>query len=227
MPYRRKRRFKRKRGKYTRKRKFKRYKSMNSMTRYGRSKYNIHSFKRYGRTDSLNMPNTAGGFVSKSFTWQLNNMTGFTDIQNTYDQCRINMVVVKITWSPKQSPGIQPSAGLGGVGIAPNLYWFKDYDDSGPLTTLDQYKERGNIKNRRLSPYSTINIPVKVACLKQIYLTSISQALCPVWGQKLDIGTGQAVPHFGLKLCADYISGHDLGSLDIQTVYYVTAFGAR
>lgn len=223
------RRYKRKRKSGKRRRSYgirKRFRRRSTkITRWGVSKYNIHRYRRYGRGSAIDLTSNASGWTAGAMTFKFTDMTNFAELGVLYDQCRLDYVTIKFMWSPKDTLSIQSNNG--GLGIAPVLYYFKDYDDSNSPASLANMKERGNLRQVRIRPFRTISLNLKPAVLQQLFLTNISSATAPKWGVKMDIGSTGNLEHLGLKWGVDYIPNQDLGQIKVETVYHITMFGTR
>lgn len=217
--YRRRRRAGRKRKNYRKRRPYK-----YAVTRWGINKYNIHKFRRYGRGTALDLPSNPTGQSLNAFTFNFQDITNYTELAAIYDQFRIDYITLKLTWSPK----VTNSANVNNPGqtIFPILWYAKDYDDATAPAGLSLLKERGNLRSFRLNPNREHKINLKPAVLGAMYQSAVATAYSPKWNQKIDM-TNSATPHYGIKMCADYLPLQDLGEINIETVYHVTCFGTR
>ncbi len=134
-----------------------------------------------------------------------------------------------LNWSPKDA---NPTA----FNIGPNqmafpvMYYAKDYDDIVPPVSLTAFKERGNLRSFRLMPFKAHKISLKPAVQNAVIRdpSTVPPTLAtnPVWNKKLDCAAAN-IPHIGLKLLCDHITGQNLGTINIQICYHVTMFGTR
>lgn len=216
-----KRKFKRKRYGRSRKR-FRR--RTTRVSRWGITKYNIHKYRRYARPDILNLPLSASGEAPKAMQFSLDQVSNYTELTALYDSYKINYVKVIINWSPKQTLTVNPNAP--GQSIYPVIYWSKDYDDATTPSTLAQLRERGNLRQTRITPNRQIVMIVKPAVSRMMYKTATTTGYGPGWNTKIDCSNPD-VPHFGLKMIVDYLAGQSVGALNIQILYHLTMYGTR
>ncbi len=232
MPYRRRykrrgrRRFNKKR--YGRKKPFK-YR----VSRWGIKKYNIHKFRRMGRTTSLALV-AGSGSIPKAFNFNFADVVNNTEFTSLYDQYRIDYVTVSLTWSPKTTVALAPNNLA--TPLFPIMYYCKDYDDNSVPASLTQFKEKGNIRQLRLTPNRIIKINVKPAVQKMLInniglpgaaITFGDISTGPVWNKKIDCNS-DTIPHLGLKMIVEYVNAASaLGSVNIETMYHFTCFGVR
>lgn len=228
MPYRRKRRPVRRRRRRRGARRFKRYRRVSS--RWGKSIYNIHKYRRMGRTTTMPLLATAtNGETMGALNFTFLDIVNSPELTVLYDQYRIDFVTCALNWSPKDA---NPTA----FNIGPNqmafpvMYYAKDYDDIVPPASLTAFKERGNLKSFRLMPFRTHKISLKPAVQNAVIRdpSTVPPTLAtnPVWNKKLDCAAAN-IPHIGLKLLCDHITGQNLGTINIQITYHVTMFGTR
>lgn len=224
---RRKRRFNRRKRAVGRYRK-RFYRKRRGNTRWGKAIYNIHKYRRMGRTTTMPLLATAtNGETMGALNFTLNDVVNSNELTVLYDQYRIDWVTCLINWSPKDA---NPTA----FNIGPNqmafpvMYYSKDYDDIVPPLSLTAFKERGNLKSFRLMPFRTHKISLKPAVQNAVIRSTVGPTFAtnPVWNKKLDCAAGD-IPHIGLKLLCDHITGQNLGTINIQIRYHVTMFGTR
>lgn len=194
------------------------------MTRWGHSTYNIHQYKRYGRGWSLSLSNNVSGFNSDAFSFDFEHITNYQELQTIYDQYKIDMVQLRISWSPKLTLGANVNAP--GQSTYPLMYYYKDYDDEAVPTSLASMKERGNLRQIRITPNKIIKINIKPSVLTEVKTVGGASANKPTWGSIIDMGNG-AVPHFGLKIGLDHLPNFDQGAIDIELIYFITCYGTR
>lgn len=226
MPYRRRR----PKRAYRRKRRFKRRRRHGGKSRWGKAIYNIHKYRRMGRTTTMPLLATAtNGETMGALNFTFLDIVNSPELTVLYDQYRIDFVSCALNWSPKDA---NPTA----FNIGPNqmafpvMYYAKDYDDIVPPVSLTAFKERGNLKSFRLMPFRTHKISLKPAVQNAVIRdpSTVPPTLAtnPVWNKKLDCAAAN-IPHIGLKLLCDHITGQNLGTINIQITYHVTMFGTR
>ncbi len=227
MPYRRRARRKPRR-RY--KRKWGRRSKFRKNTRWGKSIYNIHKYRRMGRTTTMPLLATAtNGETMGALNFTLADVVNSSELTVLYDQFRIDFVTCNINWSPKDANPTAFNTGPNQMAF-PVMYYAKDYDDIVPPISLTAFKERGNLKSFRLMPFRTHKISLKPAVQNAIIrdpsVVPPTLSTNPVWNKKLDCAAAN-IPHFGLKLLCDHITGQNLGTINIQITYHVTMFGTR
>lgn len=228
MPFRRRfrKRFRR-RGRRFRSRYKKRYRNK---TKWGSRHYNIHKYKRFGRTTTMPLLATAtNGETMGALNFTLTDVVNSSELTVLYDQYRIDYVQVIINWSPKDANPTAFNIGPNQMAF-PMMYYAKDYDDIVPPLNLTAFKERGNLKCFRLMPFKKHKISFKPAVQNAVIrdptTTPPTLATNPVWNKKLDCAAGN-IPHIGLKLLCDHITGQNLGTINIQIKYFLTMYGTR
>lgn len=227
MPYR--RRFRRYRRRGRRRYRKRRYRKKFRSSLWGKTKYNVHRYRRMGRTQELALSSNTSGQMATAFDFNMQDLVSNTELTSLYDQYRIDFVTVIINWSPKVVN--QTAFNLGPNQMSfPNVYYSKDYDDNVTPTSLTAFKQRGNIRTFRLTPFKNYKIHVKPAVqnavIRDATTTPPTLSTNPVWHKKLDCAAPD-IHHFGLKMLIDYAPGQDLASVNIQKVYHVTMFATR
>ncbi len=183
-----------------------------------------------GRTTTMPLLATAtNGETMGALNFTFLDIVNSPELTVLYDQYRIDFVTCALNWSPKDA---NPTA----FNIGPNqmafpvMYYAKDYDDIVPPASLTAFKERGNLKSFRLMPFRTHKISLKPAVQNAVIRdpSTVPPTLAtnPVWNKKLDCAAAN-IPHIGLKLLCDHITGQNLGTINIQITYHVTMFGTR
>lgn len=136
---------------------------------------------------------------SATTVFKLNDVNGFTELVNLFDNYRISRVLYRfvITRNPDQATA------AGNKGIYPRLVWTHDFNDQVPITR-DAIYQRSNLKefyfgdNKQITPWYSI----KPACLIQLYESATSTAYGPKWRQFMDTADN-AAPHYGIKYAWD------------------------
>lgn len=228
MPYRRRQR---RRKRMPRRRRYNRRPRKARITRWGVAKYNIHHYRRMGRTVSV--PLAANQTIATySPNFNLADVVNSSEFTTLYDQFRLDYVTVNISWSPNVTIALNPNNP--GQALYPIMYYVKDYDDATSPLSLTQFKEKGNIRQFRLTPNKVYKINVKPACQKLVVKNFGAGAVQfadlstgPQWNRKIDINASQT-PHFGLKMLWDYVQAQSaLGAINIEKMYHFTCFGVR
>lgn len=189
-----------------------------------------HRFSRWAAASSefLDLDNTAS-FQSIGMNFSLDKVRNPSEFGVLFDQYRIDRVEVCLRWHGYSVMADLTVAGANGVtslsGLAPILYYKKDYDDDTAPANLDVLNEAAKTKQFTLRPDRDYKITLTPACLTEIYRTSLATSYSPKFKQVLDMGT-QNIPHYGLKL-AVLKQPVPLGRVNIQVKYYFTCFNTR
>ncbi len=229
MAIRRRRRNPRRRRRFRRRRNFRK----NRISRWGIKKYNIHKFRRMGRTVSV--PLSSGTSIATySPNFNFADVVNNTEFTTLYDQFRIDYVTISISWSPTVTISLNPNNP--GQALYPLMYYCKDYDDVTSPVSLTAFKEKGNLRNFRLTPNKVYKINVKPASQKVIVkafgaagtpVTFGDLSTGPVWNKKIDMNS-DTTPHFGIKMLWNYVNAaNNLGAVNIEKMYHFTCFGVR
>ena len=232
MPYRRRYRRRARRGRRPRKRWGRRPRKFR-VSRWGIKKYNIHRFRRMGRTVSV--PLAAGQSIATySPNFNFADVVNNAEFTSLYDQYRLDYVTLTISWSPNTTISLAPN-NLSQP-LFPLFYYCKDYDDATSPLSLTAFKEKGNLRQFRLTPFKIFKINVKPACQKVIVkafgpsgnpVTFGDLSTGPVWNKKIDCNS-DSTPHFGIKMLIDYVNAAQaLGAVNIEKMYHFTCFGVR
>lgn len=204
------------------------------VSRWGIKKYNVHRFRRMGR--SVSVPLAAGQSIATySPNFNFADVVNNTEFTTLYDQYRIDYVTINISWSPNVTISLNPNNP--GQALYPLMYYCKDYDDATSPLSLTAFKEKGNLRNFRLTPNKVYKIRVKPAAQKVIVksfgplpttpVTFGDLSTGPIWNKKIDMNS-DATPHFGIKMLWDYVNAaNSLGAINVEKMYHFTCFGVR
>lgn len=162
---------------------------------------------RYSRWASSGQTHeVTGTSYQGSATFQLDDVKGYNDFTNLYDQFMISHAQIHVTLITNPNAaypinGTSSSAVINPTNWYPKLWYVYDSDDATSLS-LDVIRERQGVKYRSLQPNKTLVINVKPRMLVQTYRTATSTGYAPK-RMFLDVATGQNVPHYGLKFVID------------------------
>lgn len=194
-----------------------------------------HAYRRYGVPSTVTMTGTVGvvNESDNSDVFTLSSVTNYSELTTLYDQYHINAVTMKfhLVSNPDRltTPGTDPAANYLTPPNYPKLWYYRDYDDSAPLT-LTQMREVGKAKFKIMRPNSVISIRVRPAVLTQLYRTAVTTGYTPSWPKRLDC-TQADIPHYGLKwiLETDGVSLFNTSQyiVRIEYVYDLTFFNSR
>lgn len=141
-----------------------------------------------------------------SATFSLDDVKGYTDFTNLYDQFMITHAQIHISLITNPDAaypinGTGSSAVINPTNWFPKLWYVYDSDDDTTLS-LAVIRERQGVKYKTLQPNRALVINVKPKFASQTYKTPIATGYAPKRGY-LDVATAQEVPHYGLKFVID------------------------
>lgn len=171
---------------------------------------------RFRRNAGLFNLTGAAGFAPylNLFTFSLGNLPNASEFAAIFEQYRISHIQLKFYLQTT------PEAQAAGSAFIPRLWWYTDHDDATAPTSLDQMRERTDIKCRSLTPYKPIVINVKPAVLMegQRVFGSTDEVLVPKWKQWLSTAT-TTTQHLGLKFAIDNFTNTNY-QLAVESVYW-------
>lgn len=181
-------------------------------SRGSRPRSQTHSYKRMASVVTVNGNATYTPFLPTGLNIKLSDVINSSEFTTLYDQYRINMVVVKL-WMR-----IDPSAQTASTSNYPKVYWFRDLDDSGSLTSINDARENAYAKVAVLRPDRPVVIKFKPNVLQLIY-NGVTSTYKPAFKQWIDCTTA-GVEHYGVKWTVDDFTNLNY-RLDIEkTVYF-------
>ena len=138
-----------------------------------------------------------------AFTGSLDNVQGYTEFQNLYDQFKITGVLVtfQLINHPDVATNLNDGSTFNSTNWFPKLWYITDSDDN-TTPTLAGMRERQGVKVRILRPNQTVKMFLHPKVLVQTYRTSTSTGYAPK-SMFLDMATGYNVPHYALKYVVD------------------------
>lgn len=177
----------------------------------GRGSLMVHSYKRYGGAVTIS-GNVAYAPYLSTLAPAFNAVRNVSDFSSLYDQYRITKVVFRL-WLR-----IDPSAQTAGAASYPKLYYFRDLDDTGLPSNLDEMRERSNLKIKVFNPNRPITITVRPNLLNTLYSSAVASNYEPVWGRWVDM-TLTNTQYYGVKIAIDDLTNTNY-KVDIEQIYY-------
>lgn len=167
----------------------------------------VHSFTR-----QTNVGTIAGNALYQPYLaatgFTLGSLPQVSDFGTLYDQYKVTHLQYR--FHLRIDPGAQPAA----TAFYPRLFYCPDYDDTTAPASLDELRERGQVKQRVLLPNKDIIVNIKPAVLNLVYRTAIASSYSPKWKQWIDMNNTD-VPHYGLKWAIDLFNNTDY-RLDVE-----------
>lgn len=172
----------------------------------------VHSFKRMLSSPFQFVGSAVYAPLVQSFTCTLGNLTSATDFTNLYDQYRINFVSVKF-WL-KIDPGAQTAA----AASYPKFYWYRDYDDDGFPSNLNEMRENSKCKVIVMNPNRPITVAYKPNVLQTVYASTTTNTYKPAFNQWTDMAN-TSTKHYGFKWAIDDLTNTNY-KVDLETTVY-------
>lgn len=177
-----------------------------------------HLFKRVVYQEK-NIQVTTAGAVTDEYFYRLTQVPQNAEFTSLYEQYSIKLVKVELIPRPTSSE-------MGQSG-APQVHSVIDFNDSNPLTGLQDYLQYETYKSTRgLQIHKRVFKPMVAATVYNGAIASgYSNPNRSIWVDT----TSPAVQHYGLKI---YISPIDSGSeismfYDVKTTYYLAMRGVK
>lgn len=186
----------------------------------GRLNPSVHYFKRACSTVSIpgNALYTPTAPYGAAWSPLLGNIVALSELTPLFDQYKITNVVLK--FHLRMDPGAQAAA----QAYVPRLFWYRDYDDAAVPTSLDIFKERGNLKTTYLSSTRPVVIRFKPNTLDQVY-RGVTPGYSPSWNKWIDINSSDTA-YYGIVWA---VNQHTNTSqiIDIEATYTVAFRGVK
>lgn len=160
----------------------------------------VHHYKRMFSGSANGVSIIAGNAVHNpyvgAFGVTLGQVVNSSDFANLYDQYKINYVVVK--WFMRRSIDAQSATGA----VVPRMYWYRDYDDAGTPSSIDEFRENSKTRSALLLENRPITWKFKPNVLGVVFQSAIASQYAPKFGQWLDM-SNTSTPHYGMKFAID------------------------
>lgn len=175
-------------GAFRRKRSFKR--------KYRKYKLAAHKplvVKRFIRT-SIQLSTTPGG---GNFTFALNDLPNASEFIAMFDAYKIIKATVALR------PNVQPAevgtsfSGSATAKAGGEIYWYKDYDDAGSPSNMNEVEQIPSRRNFSIIDQKTHKMTIYPCYSKSVFQSATSTGYGPGRGW-LDL-TYPNVPHYGIK----------------------------
>lgn len=150
---------------------------------------------------------------------QLNNLLNYSDFTNLYDQYRLDVVELKFYLK------ISPAAQSASTASYPRLFWYRDYNDAGTPTSLNEIRENQLCRDTNMDPNRPVVIRFKPNMLAQYYAGLGSSAYEPKFGVWADINTPGAA-HYGIKYAIDDLTNTNY-QVDVEVKYWFSMRQSR
>lgn len=133
-------------------------------------------------------------------TFALNNVAGFTELQNLFDNYRIMKVLYR--WVITRDP-TSDNTSLANRGLFPRIVWAHDFNDAGVVNRTGLYQRAGlrevyMSETMQKTRWYTLNPAVQ----SRLFESTVSDSFTPKWRQWIDTGE-PGCPHYGIKYAID------------------------
>lgn len=187
--------------------------------RFIRPSFNpVHSFRRRCQFASI-IGNAAYSPYLAGYTFTLNALPGVSDFTTLYDQYRINMIVLKFYL--RKDPGADTAVNA----IYPRMWWAIDRDDTTIPASLNELRERGNVRTAVLSQFRPVTIKFVPNTLAVQYVSAVASTYEPKYKSWVDISS-VATPFYGLKWGIDNLTITSQ-VVDVEATYYFQCKNTR
>lgn len=161
-------------------------------------------------------------FGALSLNFKATDIPGVTEMQDMYEQYRINKITVKfIPLATSAAAGAAPTGGTTQTGII--FHWCLDYDDSAlPADSgagVNALRQRQGYRSRNV--YALNGKPIVISFVPKVNIDN--QPRVAGWFDEGNI----TVPHYGVKLITETVStGAEMNHFfKVETTYHVSLKG--
>lgn len=160
---------------------------------------------RWSNRDTTNLchftitGSASGAPAPLTTTFNLGDVAGSGDFQNTFDNYVIKKVLYRWVLRRDPSVGSTPSS-------YPRILWVHDFNDQVAPASFAQLRQYANCREITLNDdkFQSRWYSLNPATLPLTYVTSVSSATGPKWRQWFDTSVA-TVPHYGLKYAVDQL----------------------
>lgn len=131
-----------------------------------------------------------------SFDYQFGNVTTATDFTNLFEYYRITHIQMRAYLK------VDPSAQSAATAIYPKIWYCMDHNDNSTPASINELRERSDVKVKVLSPNRPVKIDLKPSVLAETYRSAVTTTYSPKWKQWLPCENTN-VPHYGFKYAID------------------------
>ena len=160
------------------------------------------------------------GAYYRALSFHLDDLEGYNELKNLYDQYTITKVVLDFNWTLTATSGSGPNASY-----APQINVIRDYDDAN-TPVASNFRESGRVIRKRLTANNNFRIALRPAVASAMYkIGGVTFGYGPKWNQRIDMAN-TAVPHFGVKLQV-LCPATNVGFVQVTAKYYVSCYQTR
>lgn len=172
----------------------------------------VHAFRRNANLLSLT---GSAGFAPycNSFAFQLANLPNNSDFTNLFDEYMISHVQLRFYLS------VDPSAQAAASAYQPRMWYIRDHNDATAPATLDELRERGDVKTRVLTVARPVTINIKPSVLAETVRVGGLTTQSPRYRTWLPCANND-VPHYGFKWAFDDLTNTNY-KVNVEATYWV------
>lgn len=170
----------------------------------------VHSFKRQA-TFTIN-GNAAYAPYLAAHTYRLSDMPNSSEFSALFDSYRITHTQLKFYLT------VDPAAQASASAIYPRLFWAQDQNDTGTPASLDELRQRSNLKVKVLTPFKPVVVNVKPNTLCTTRVSGagdVSTIQRKAWLSTTVLGAD----YMGLKFAIDNLTNTNY-SVIVERVYW-------
>lgn len=193
------------------------------------AKKQVYPFKRFTTATVLTGSNVVGGngVVQGQRVFKLDDLTGYTEFVNLFDQYKIAAVKFRfrIVRDPSTLATGQFPDPASTVGVYPILRFVRDYDDTSVATLNELYQYPG-MKEIVFSPDKPCSrwYYMKPARLDVGFESTVNSSYHPVWKGFIDMAS-VTTPYYGLKYTSEQLWGNQF--IVLECYYYLVCKNVR
>lgn len=176
-----------------------------------KSRIQVHAYKRMGVIQTIAGNAAYAPYVS-NLSPQFASLVTPGDFTTLYDQYKIDKVVYKVYLK------VDPSAQTAATASFPRLYWYRDFDDTGAPSNLNEIRERANAKVAVMNPNRPVTIVTRPNLLNTLYSSAVVSNYEPVWGKWVDMSL-TTTQYYALKFAIDDLTNTNY-KVEIESIYY-------
>lgn len=221
MPFKRKLRFRNKRGRIVRGAKYRNSLSNKAILRK-MNKYNVHDFIRWNNQSDTEQPVIDCNFGTSGtspvgLSFRLNQVINYTELVALYDQFMIKGVRVYFDYSPDVVGSIPYNASNT---VMPKLWIKRDYDDSATPTITEMTQSNQSKCLRFTANRTTRSLFLRPAVANRVYNSTTADGFTSIWKPWINCDNNNT-PFYGLKLLAQGLPSTNMGAITIRIKYYL------
>lgn len=170
----------------------------------------VHSFKRQATFTIAG--NAAYAPYLAAHTFRLSDMPNSAEFSALFDSYRMTHCQLKFYLT------VDPAAQASASAIFPRLFWAEDQNDTGTPASLNELRERSNLKVRVMTPYKPVVVNVKpnTLCTTRVSgVGDVSTIQRKAWLNTTALGAD----YMGLKYAIDNLTNTNY-SVIVERVYW-------